>query len=64
MAVRPESRIEELKLCLCHFDLTLVSTVRTAQNSFVRFVTGQLHPTDAIVNNIGNIPRQINPKQL
>ncbi len=38
--------------------------VQTAQNSFVRFATGQLYPIDAIVKNNGNIPRQINPKHL
>ncbi len=38
--------------------------VQTAQNSLVRFVTGQLHPIDAIVKNSDNIPGQINPKHL
>ncbi len=35
-----------------------------AQNSFVRFATGQLHPTDAVIKNNGNIPREINTKHL
>ncbi len=38
--------------------------VQTAQNSFVRFATGQLYPIDAIVKNNGNKPRQINLKHL
>ncbi len=38
--------------------------VHTAQNSFVRFATGQLYPIDDIVKNNGNIPRQINSKHL
>ncbi len=38
--------------------------VQTAQNSFVRFASGQLYPKDAILRNSGNIPRQINPKHL
>ncbi len=46
------------------FGLTSDSTVQIAQNSFVRFATGQLYPIYAIVNNNGNIPRQINPKHL
>ncbi len=37
---------------------------QTAQNSFVRFTSGQLYPIDAIVKNNGNILRQINPKHL
>ncbi len=37
--------------------------VQTAQNSFVRFATGQFYPIDAIVKNNGNIPQQI-PKHL
>ncbi len=38
--------------------------VQTAQNSFVRFATGQLYPIGAVVKNNGNIPQQINPKHL
>ncbi len=38
--------------------------VQTAQNSFVRFATGQLYPIDAIAKNNCKIPRQINPKHL
>ncbi len=46
------------------FWLDVSFQVQTAQNSFVRFATGQLYPIDAIVKNNGNIPRQINPKHL
>ncbi len=45
-------------------NLQFLASVRAAQNSFVKFATGQLHPIDAIIMNNGNIPRQINPKQL
>ncbi len=38
--------------------------LRTAQNSFVMFATGQLHSIDAIVKNNVNILRQISPKHL
>ncbi len=66
-AVRLVARIGELEqlkeLCLCAFWLD-VSTFQTAQNSFVRFATGQLYPIYAIIRNNGNIPRQINPKHL
>ncbi len=44
--------------------MTYVPTVQIAQNSFVRFATGQLHPIDAIVKNNGSIPRQLNPKHI
>ncbi len=44
------------------FGLTSVSTVKPALNSFVTFATGQFQPKDAIINNNGNISRQINPK--
>ncbi len=46
------------------FWLDVSFQVQTAQNSFVRFATGQLYPMDAIVKNSGNIPQQINPKHL
>ncbi len=46
------------------FWLDISFQVQTAQNSFVRFATGPIHPTDAIVKNSGNIPQQINPKHL
>ncbi len=46
------------------FWLDVSFQIQTAQNSFVRFATGQLYPIDAIVKNNGNIPRQINPKHL
>ncbi len=44
------------------FWLDISFQVQTAQNSFVRFATGQLYPIDDIVKNDGNIPRPINPK--
>ncbi len=44
--------------------MTYVPTVQIAQNSFVNFATGQIHLIDAIVKINGNIPRQINPKNL
>ncbi len=46
------------------FWLDVIFQVQTAQNSFVRFATGQLYPINAIVKNNGNIPQQINPKHL
>ncbi len=46
------------------FWLDVSFQIQTAQNSFVRFATGQLYPIDAIVKNNGNIPQQINPKHL
>ncbi len=46
------------------FWLDVSFQVQTAQNSLVRFATGQIHPTGAIVKNSGNMPRQINPKYL
>ncbi len=46
------------------FWLDVSFQVQTAQNSSVRFATGQLYPIDAIVKNNGNIPQQINPKHL
>ncbi len=46
------------------FWLDVSFQVQTAQNSFVRFATGQLYPIYAIVKKNGNIPRQINPKHL
>ncbi len=46
------------------FWLDVSFQVQTAQNSFVRFATGQLYPIYAIVKNNGNIPRLINPKHL
>ncbi len=47
-----------------HFWLDVSFQVQTAQNSFVRFATGQLYPIDDIVKNNGNIPRLIYPKHL
>ncbi len=64
--VRVENRgVGTAKKCVFAIvGLTYVSTVRTAQKSFVKFATGQLNPTDAIIKNNGNIPRQINAKYL
>ncbi len=58
---RLEARIGELeqlkKLCLCNFWLDVsFQSFQTAQNSFVRFATGQLHPINAIEKNSNNIP--------
>ncbi len=66
--VRLESRIGESeqlkKLCLCDWWLDVRFHGSNGSEFILRFATGQLHPTDAIIKNNGNIPRQINPKHL
>ncbi len=41
------------------FLLDVSFQVQNAQNSFVRFATGQLYPIDSIVKNNGNIPHRL-----